>query len=93
MNNEEFIGYLSTDSFHINDINIDNLTFFLVDNITHNTIFYDEGFLSLGFSKKNRSLLNILKENNIYFKAEYVFLDLKSNRDGYLRYDFGILDE
>ena len=36
---------------------------------------------------------NILKENNIYFKAEYVFLDLKSNRDGYLRYDFAILDE
>ena len=36
---------------------------------------------------------NILKYNNIYFKAEYVFLDLKSNRDGYLRYDFAILDE
>lgn len=35
----------------------------------------------------------ILKENNIYFKAEYVFLDLKSARDGYLRYDFAILDK
>lgn len=35
----------------------------------------------------------ILKENNIYSKAEYVFLDLKSARDGYLRYDFAILDK
>lgn len=35
---------------------------------------------------------NILKENHIRFKPEYVFLDLKSDRDGYLRYDFAILD-
>ena len=35
----------------------------------------------------------ILRYNNIYFKAEYVFLDLKSIRDGYLRYDFAILDK
>ena len=83
MNNEEFIGYLSTDSFHINDINIDNLTFFLVDNITHNTIFYDEGFLSLGFSKKNRSLLNILKENNVISEAIYSLLFKKNSDKGY----------
>ena len=35
---------------------------------------------------------NILKANHVHFKAEYVFLDLKSDRDGYLRYDFAILD-
>ena len=35
---------------------------------------------------------NILKENQIYFKSEYVFPDLRSCKDGYLRYDFALLD-
>ena len=35
----------------------------------------------------------ILKENDISFKPEYVFTDLISERDGYLRYDFALLDE
>lgn len=83
MNNEEFIGYFSADSFHINDIDIDNLTFFLVENVTHNTIFYDEGFLSLGFSKKHQSLIKILKKNNIINKEVYSLLFKKNSDKGY----------
>lgn len=53
--------------------------------------------LTLSCGCLNRSIgeLNIesiLKENKILFKSEYTFLDLISKRDGYLRYDFAILD-
>ena len=54
MNNEDFIGYLSKDVFKINNLIIPNLTFLLVDNVTHNTIFFDEGDLALGFSKQRK---------------------------------------
>lgn len=36
---------------------------------------------------------NILKTNNIKYKKEYVFLDLLSPKNGYLRFDFAILDD
>jgi hypothetical protein len=48
------------------------------------------GCLHRSFGEMN--IENILKENKIDFKPEYVFLDLRSDRDGYLRYDFAILD-
>lgn len=35
----------------------------------------------------------ILKTNNIKYKKEYVFLDLLSPKNGYLRFDFAILDD
>lgn len=49
------------------------------------------GCLTRSIGEEN--IENILKNNNIHFKAEYTFLDLRSNRDGYLRYDFAILDQ
>lgn len=36
---------------------------------------------------------NILKKNNISYKKEYVFSDLLSPKNGYLRFDFAILDD
>lgn len=48
------------------------------------------GCLTRSMGEEN--IENILKENNIHFKPECIFLDLRSNRDGYLRYDFAILD-
>lgn len=36
---------------------------------------------------------NILKDNHIDFRSEYIFSDLRSDRDGYLRYDFALLDQ
>lgn len=48
------------------------------------------GCLTRSIGEEN--IENILKENRIRFKPEYIFLDLKSDRDGYLRYDFAILD-
>ena len=35
----------------------------------------------------------IHKTNNIKYKKEYVFLDLLSPKNGYLRFDFAILDD
>lgn len=35
----------------------------------------------------------ILKTNNVKYKKEYVFLDLVSPKNGYLRFDFAILDD
>lgn len=67
----------------------------------------NDNFITLGPSLRNgltlscgclvrsvgeENIENILKENYIHFKPEYVFLDLRSDRDGYLRYDFAILD-
>lgn len=43
---------------------------------------------SVGELKINK----ILKENGINFKREYTFPDLKGDRGGKLRFDFGILD-
>lgn len=48
------------------------------------------GCLTRSIGEEN--IENILKANNIHFKPEYIFLDLRSDRDGYLRYDFAILD-
>lgn len=36
---------------------------------------------------------NILKENDIRYVREYIFKDLKSDKNGYLRFDFAILDD
>jgi len=36
---------------------------------------------------------NILKENNIKYIKEYIFKDLKSDKNAYLRFDFAILDD
>ena len=36
---------------------------------------------------------NYLINNNIPYKKEYCFPDLKSNKNGYLRFDFAILDK
>lgn len=35
----------------------------------------------------------LFDENNILYKREYTFSDLVSQSGGYLRYDFGVLDE
>lgn len=43
-------------------------------------------------SAGEENIENILKSTSIRFKAEYVYLDLKSDDNGYLRYDFAILD-
>lgn len=48
------------------------------------------GCLTRSIGEEN--IEKILKENNIYFKAEYVFLNLRSDKNGYLRYDFAVLD-
>jgi hypothetical protein len=48
------------------------------------------GCLTRSIGEEN--IESILKEHRICFKPEYIFLDLKSDRDGYLRYDFAILD-
>ncbi len=46
----------------------------------------------LARSVGEENIENILKDNAVSFKSEYVFMDLRSNRDGYLRYDFAILN-
>ena len=84
MNNEDFIGYLSKDVFKINNLIIPNLTFLLVYNVTHNKIFFDEGYLALGFSKQRKSLVKLLKEQNYISKAMYSLQLKKKNEKGYL---------
>ena len=41
-------------------------------------------------SNKEKIIENLLKENNIQYKREYVFKDLLSPNNGYLRFDFAI---
>lgn len=43
-------------------------------------------------SNKEKIIEDILKENNIQYKREYVFKDLKSPNNGYLRFDFAIFE-
>lgn len=44
-------------------------------------------------SNKEYIIEQILLENNIKYKKEYVFKDLLSSKKGYLRFDFAILNE
>lgn len=44
-------------------------------------------------SNMERKIHNILLENNIPFKEEYIFPDLKSTSGKPLRFDFAIFDE
>lgn len=48
------------------------------------------GCLTRSIGEEN--IETILKNNHMSFNSEYVFLDLRSDRDGYLRYDFAVLD-
>lgn len=48
------------------------------------------GCLTRSIGEEN--IEHILRNNSINFQPEYVFSDLRSDRDGYLRYDFAILD-
>lgn len=67
-----------------------------------NKIITDSGSLEAGYvlscgckrsSLGELKIQSILKENNIPFKQEYIFSDLKSSKNVYLRFDFAILDE
>ena len=52
--------------------------------------------MSCGWMKQSHGeylIESILKANNIKYKKEYVFLDLLSPKNGYLRFDFAILDD
>ena len=52
--------------------------------------------ISCGCKRRSVGEMNIdmlLTTNEITFKPEYIFTDLLSSRNGYLRYDFAILDE
>lgn len=48
------------------------------------------GCLTRSIGEEN--IESILINNNIYFKSEYIFTDLRSDKDGFLRYDFAVLD-
>lgn len=96
MNNEDFIGYLSSDVFKIKDLFISNLTFLLVDDITHNTMFFDEGYLALGFSKRRKSFVKLLKEHKYINNAMYSMQLKNKNQKGYIifgGYDKTIINE
>lgn len=92
----EFVGYkMKSDGVNmamfrcICDCGNDN--FIVSGNSLRSNLTLSCGCLTRSIGEEN--IEYILRYNNIYFKSEYVFLDLKSNRDGYLRYDFAILDE
>lgn len=44
-------------------------------------------------SKAEQKIIKILQENNIKFKTEYTFPDLKGINNGILRFDFAILND
>lgn len=44
-------------------------------------------------SKGEQLIRKILQENNIQYIKEYVFKDLVSNKNAYLRFDFALIDE
>lgn len=55
------------------------------------------GFVSscgcLNQSKGQYKIEQILQKNNIIYKKEYTFNDLKSEKNGYLRFDFAIFNQ
>lgn len=67
-----------------------NNDFVVMGNSLNSGLTLSCGCLNRSVGEEN--IENILKENRINFQSEYVFLDLLSDRDGYLRYDFAILD-
>ncbi len=68
-----------------------NNDFVTAGNALNSNLTLSCGCLTRSIGEEN--IENILTKNHMHFKPEYIFLDLRSDRDGYLRYDFAILDE
>lgn len=93
---DEFIGYKMDNrgigkALYKCTCDCGNNNFMVIGNSLTSGATLSCGCLTRSIGEEN--IENILKDNNIRFKPEYVFSDLRSNRDGYLRYDFAILDE
>lgn len=93
---DEFIGY----KIGVNGIgkgtyrcvcDCGNQNFIAMGNSLNSGLTLSCGCLTRSIGEEN--IEHILKDNKMNFKSEYVFLDLRSDRDGYLRYDFAILDK
>ena len=92
----EFVGYKKIGSNGVGramlkcECDCGNKNFIVASNSLRGGFTLSCGCLTRSVGEEN--IEQILKDNKKYFKSEYVFLDLRSDRDGYLRYDFAILD-
>lgn len=92
----EFVGY-KTDNRGIGKAiyrctcDCGNDDFIVIGNSLTSNATLSCGCLTRSIGEEN--IEKILKENNIAFKSEYVFLDLYSCKNGHPRYDFAILDD